>query len=83
MMTILADVPVVVVLTGKADRPWIAGNNALLRALPATRPNVTVLDWEALSAGCPGSCFYEDGIHLTQSGQDYYAGLVKRLLGLG
>jgi peptidoglycan/LPS O-acetylase OafA/YrhL len=82
MMDTLADVPVVLVLTGKADRSWIAGNNVALRALPATRPNVTVLDWEALSAACPGDCFYEDGIHLTQAGQDYYAGLVKQLLGL-
>ncbi len=32
MMAILADVPVVVVLTSKADREWVAGNNEKVRA---------------------------------------------------
>ena len=48
MMAVLADVPVVVVLTSKAEREWVAGNNEKVRALPATHPNVTVLDWEVL-----------------------------------
>jgi peptidoglycan/LPS O-acetylase OafA/YrhL len=82
MMTILADVPVVIAVTGKADRGWIAGNNAMLRALPARFPNTTVLDWEVLGPLCPGDCFYDDNIHLTQAGQDYYAGLIARLIGL-
>jgi hypothetical protein len=82
MMQILAEVPIVIALTGKADRGWIADNNARIRALPWTHPNVTVLDWEVLAAGCQGRCFYADGIHLTQSGQNYYAGLVAQLLGL-
>jgi hypothetical protein len=82
MLATVADVPVVLLLTGKADRGWIAGNNAALRAVPATHPNVTVIDWEVLSASCEGRCFYDDGIHLTQSGQDYYAGIIARVLGL-
>jgi len=81
MLAILADVPVVLLLTGKANRGWIAGNNEKLRAVPATHPNVTVLDWEVLSASCQGNCFYDDGIHLTQSGQDNYAGLIGAVLG--
>ena len=43
----VADVPRVVVMTVKAPKPWIAGNNEIIRALPATHPNVVVLDWEA------------------------------------
>ena len=82
MMTILADVPIVVFVTGKADRQWIAGNNEKLRALPAAFDNVTVLDWEVLGPQCEGDCFYADDIHLNRAGQDYYAGLVARLLGL-
>ena len=82
MLATLADVPVVVLLTGKADRGWIAENNARLRAVPATHPNVTVIDWEVLAASCPDRCFYDDGIHLTQSGQNFYADLVARVLGL-
>ena len=82
MMALLADVPVVVLLTGKADRGWIAGNNNRLRALPGIHPNATVLDWEVLSRSCEGHCFYDDGIHLTQTGQNYYTSLITRLLGL-
>ena len=83
MMSILADVPIVVLVTGKADRPWIAGNNDLLRAMPTRYPNVTVLDWAVLGPRCPGDCFYGDDIHLDAAGQVYYADLVARILGLG
>ncbi|MEI2707224.1 MAG: hypothetical protein V9E89_18700 [Ilumatobacteraceae bacterium] len=41
-----AKVPRVFFLTVKAPRSWIEGNNALIRALPQTYPNVTVIDWE-------------------------------------
>ncbi len=82
MMALLADVPTVIALTGKADRDWVSANNEKVRALPTTYPNVTVLDWKVLSAGCEGRCFYEDGIHLTQAGQDYYTSLITRVLGL-
>jgi hypothetical protein len=83
MLATLANVPVVILMTGKADRGWIADNNTRLRAVPAAHPNVTVLDWEQLSPACEGRCFYDDGIHLTQSGQNFYAGLIGRLLGQG
>jgi peptidoglycan/LPS O-acetylase OafA/YrhL len=81
MMAILADVPVVVALTSKADREWVAGNNAKVRALPTTHPNVTVLDWEVLGPQCAGDCFYDDGIHLNQQGQNYYTSLIDQVLG--
>lgn len=80
MLATVADVPVVLLLTGKADRSWIADNNAKLRAVPATHPNVTVVDWEVLSATCEGRCFYDDGIHLTQSGQNFYADVIGQVL---
>ena len=35
-MAVLADVPVVVMITSKAEREWVAGNNEQVRALPAT-----------------------------------------------
>ncbi len=62
--------------------PYIESRNAKIRALPATYPSVTVIDWEVLSAGCVGTCFYDDGIHLTQSGQNFYTDVIKRVLGL-
>jgi len=82
MMTTLADVPIVVFVTGKADRGWIAGNNEKIRGLPAAHPNVTVLDWEVLGPQCVGDCFYDDEIHLNTAGQIYYADLVAQVLGL-
>jgi hypothetical protein len=82
MMATLVDVPIVIVLTSKADRGWVAGNNEKTRALVNTYPNVTVIDWEALSPQCEGTCFYEDGIHLTDSGQQFYTSLVQRALAL-
>jgi peptidoglycan/LPS O-acetylase OafA/YrhL len=80
LLATVADVPIVLLLTGKADRNWIADNNAKLRAVPATHSNVTVVDWEVLSASCEGRCFYDDGIHLTQSGQNFYADVISRVL---
>jgi hypothetical protein len=82
LMDLLIDVPTVVMLTGKGDRDWMTGNNNRIRALPGVFPNVTVLDWEVLAASCEGRCFYDDGIHLTQSGQNFYSMLVDRVLGL-
>jgi hypothetical protein len=82
MMAILADVPIVVFVTGKADRVWIPGNNEKIRALPAVYPNVTVLDWEVIGPQCAGDCFFDDEIHLNGTGRVYYADLIARLLGL-
>ena len=35
-----------------------------------------------LANECPGNCFYDDGIHLRQDGQDYYADLIFQQLGI-
>jgi peptidoglycan/LPS O-acetylase OafA/YrhL len=82
MMGILVDVPIVVFVTGKADRGWIAGNNDKLRALPGIYSNVTVIDWEVLGPQCAGDCFYDDNIHLNGNGQTYYADLIAQVLGI-
>lgn len=74
-------VPLVVVMTIKANRGWTDGSNALIRGLPARWPNVKVLDWQVDAAACPGDCFYDDGIHLTPEGQQYYADLIWRSIG--
>lgn len=76
------DVPNVILMTVRADRPWTAENNALLRAADHDGDNKILLDWEALAGDCPGECFYEDGMHLRPDGQEYYAGLIADILGL-
>ncbi|MET0458158.1 MAG: acyltransferase family protein [Ilumatobacteraceae bacterium] len=80
--TALSGVPKVLVLTIDADRSWVPANNAKLLALPAQFPNVQLLYWDGLGPTCPGDCFYDDGIHLTQAGQDYYAALIFSVLGI-
>ena len=49
--------------------------------MPATWPNVKVVDWEALAASCPGQCFYDDGIHLPPDGRNYYAQQIVAVTG--
>jgi peptidoglycan/LPS O-acetylase OafA/YrhL len=73
MMQALAPVRRVIVLTVRADRSWVPGNNDRIRALVGQYPNVVVVDWEQLSRSCPGSCFYDDGIHLRPDGRRFYA----------
>jgi hypothetical protein len=76
------DVPNVIIMTVRADRSWTAENNAMLRAADLEGDNKILLDWEALSAECPGQCFYNDGIHLRPEGQQYYANLISDILGI-
>ncbi|HEX4981775.1 MAG TPA: acyltransferase family protein [Ilumatobacteraceae bacterium] len=75
-------VPNVIIMTVKADRSWTAENNTMLRAADVENDNKILLDWEVLSAECPGQCFYGDGIHLRPEGQTYYANLISDLLGI-
>jgi peptidoglycan/LPS O-acetylase OafA/YrhL len=81
MMQALREVPRVVVLTSKAYRDWTDSNNEKIRALPATYPNVTVLDWQLVATLCPGDCLTADGIHLEREGIDYYAQEIWKALG--
>jgi len=80
-METLTNVPKVVVMTVRAPRNWIAGNNERIRAL-TDRPNVILVDWEQLAQECPGNCFYADGIHLRPDGREYYAMLLRGALGI-
>ena len=80
--TAISSVPRVLVLTLSAPRDYIAGNNALLVALPAQFPNVEILYWDGLAGQCTDNCFYSDGIHMRQTGQDYYTQLIAGQLGI-
>ncbi|HQV57843.1 MAG TPA: acyltransferase family protein, partial [Ilumatobacteraceae bacterium] len=71
-------VPLVVFLTVKAPKGWIADNNAKIRALPTLYPNVRVIDWEAAAAVIGGELSSSDGgVHLaTVNAKQFYANLV-------
>lgn len=79
-----AKVPRVFFLTVKAPRSWIEGNNALIRALPQTYPNVTVIDWERDAASIEAELSRSDGrIHLrTPTAKQFYANMIFRAVGL-
>ncbi|MBI4883996.1 MAG: acyltransferase [Actinobacteria bacterium] len=72
----------VLFLTLRAPPAWIPANNELIRSLPSTYPNVTVVDWELRSSEvelCP------DGIHLTCGGRAaaiFYTNLILAELGI-
>ncbi len=81
LMASTATAKVVVVLTVKAARGWTEPNNALIRALPASHPNVVVVDWQAEATAHP-EFITSDGIHLKNAAaRKFYTNLV--LAGLG
>ena len=78
MMTELAGVPRVVVMTVRADRSWVPPNNDVLRVLPERYPNIVLIDWA--NEQCPGNCFYADNIHLRPDGRHHFTTLVTSAL---
>lgn len=83
---IMAEIPAnaakVAFVTLHAPPVWIPDNNALIRSLPSTYPNVIVVDWDA-RAGEVELC--ADGIHLTcgdGSAAKLYTNLILEAFGL-
>lgn len=73
--------PMVVFMTVRAPRGWIADNNARIRSLPSRYPNVVVLDWEAASAAILDQ-LSGDGFHLKTGGaKQFYANLIFDAIG--
>ena len=75
------DTPLVVFMTVRAPRGWIADNNIRIRQLPQRYPNVKVLDWEKESQKISGE-LASDGYHLrTATAKQFYANLVFDAIG--
>ena len=69
----------------KAPKPWIAGNNEIIRSLPDTHPNVVVLDWEARAAEISDhlSNNVDGGVHLSDdTAKQFYRDIILEALGL-
>jgi lysophospholipase L1-like esterase len=76
MMQAAAGVKRVVFVNVDVDRPWEAGDNAVLAAGVAQYPGVAVLaNWNALSSGHP-EWFTPDGVHLEPAGAAAMAALI-------
>jgi len=81
VMKPLSKVQRVIVLTVRVPGSQYSDkNNAIITALPLKYPNVTILDWEALSKGRK-DWFASDGIHPNAVGQDNYVGFILKALG--
>lgn len=81
VMKPLSKVQRVIVLTVRVPgSPYSDKNNEIITALPLKYPNVTILDWEALSKGHK-DWFASDGIHPNSLGQDNYVGFILKALG--
>lgn len=79
LMQVLADTPIVVVMTMKEPRSWQDANNAIIRKGVTRYPNVRLLDWHWWGNRNPG-WFWDDGIHLRPEGSAAYARLVAQKL---
>jgi peptidoglycan/LPS O-acetylase OafA/YrhL len=76
MMSLLRDVPRVVVVNVKVPRSWESPNNAMIAESVGRYPNVRLVDWYAASAW-RGDFFYDDGYHPTPAGATTFADLVR------
>jgi len=66
-------------LTVRADRGWIADNNARIAALPSRYPYVGIIDW-ATESQAISLC--SDGIHIAcADAAQKYANLIFRSIG--
>lgn len=79
-----ANVPKVFFLTIKAPKDWVPGNNAIIRALPTTHPNVTIIDWEGDAEQVAADLSKSDGgVHLEKGPAiRFYANLILGAVGL-
>jgi hypothetical protein len=72
MMQLLSGVKRVIVVNLKVDRPWEGPDNDELAADVPKYPNAVLFDWNSVASQHP-EFFVEDGVHLTDAGQSYYA----------
>jgi peptidoglycan/LPS O-acetylase OafA/YrhL len=84
ILTFLKDRSVVVLVTCRADRAWIAQSNAAIAAayqqFGPGKGNVRIADWQSFSDG-HRDWFYSDGIHpKPPTGPAQYAALVEQTL---
>jgi peptidoglycan/LPS O-acetylase OafA/YrhL len=80
----VSDLNLVVMMTVHAPKPWIAGNNDIIRSLPETHPNVLVLDWDARAAEIADHLSKSDGgVHLSDDvAKQFYLNIILGALGL-
>jgi lysophospholipase L1-like esterase len=78
-------VRLVILLTAKAPKPWIADVNRAIYSVAGNYPNVRLIDWYGLSQStlAPADTFYNDGIHLRPAGRTFYTQLILETIAKG
>jgi len=81
ILKFLKDRSRVVLVTVKADRSWVDGNNRVLKSVyqQFEGTNVRLADWASYAKG-HRDWFYADGIHTKGEGSVKYAALIKQTL---
>jgi len=69
----------VVVVNVQVPRVWMKPTNKMISTLVKQYPNARLADWNAVSKG-KKKYFAPDGVHLTKTGGDVFANLVKDTL---
>lgn len=75
----LSDRNRVVVVNVRVPRVWMNPTNKMISALVTQYPNVRLADWNTASKGHKGY-FAPDGVHLTKTGAEVFATLIKDAL---
>ena len=81
MLTLLKGVPRVVVVNSHMPRSWRDPNNAVIAKVLPEFDNAVLADWDKASAG-RNDYFVSDGIHLTPSGAQAFAEVIKQAAGI-
>ena len=78
ILKLLQDRARVVLVTIHANRRWVDGSNASLRAAAAKFPhgNVRIADWASIAVG-HRNWFYLDGIHCKPTGFPHYVSMLR------
>ena len=81
LLTSLEDRSRVILVTPKAQRPWIeqATRAIKIAAKKFADGNVRLADWQVYSAG-HRDWFYADGIHTKSAGSQQYANMLRAVM---
>lgn len=75
----LSDRRRVVLVNVKVPRNWMDESNAMINELVPLYPNVRLADWASVADGQRGY-FGPDGVHLSKTGGEAFAALIKQTL---
>jgi hypothetical protein len=76
---VVKDQPKIIVVNTAVPRPYRDANNAVIAEISTQYPRVSLVDWNAISAGHP-EYFAPDGVHLVPAGVAAYVAAISQHL---